>query len=140
MDPITVVGFVAAIVQLIDVTSKVVNYFNDIKDAPKDRAKLSREAGGLLALLIDLRYRVEETTSTNPWFAGLRSLGGERGPLMDFKHAMEEIADKLVPTTGVKNLKRALRWKFDKKEIEAILSKIERLKTLIGLALQKDHL
>ena len=141
MDPITAVGLLAALVQLIDVTSKAVNYFNDVKNAPKDRAKLAREATDLLSLFTELRYRVEETTSMDPWFTGLRSLGGEGGPLMEFKSAMEVIADKLKLTTGVKNLSRVvLRWTLDKKEIDAILSKIERLKTLIGLALQKDHL
>ena len=132
-----VVGFVAAIAQLIEVTSKAVIYFNNVKDAPKDRARLAREATNLLSLLTDLRYRVEETNSTDPWYNGLRSLGQEGRPLMEFKAAMEHIADKLAP---VMNLKRVLRWPFDKKEVEAILSKIERLKTLIGLALQEDHL
>lgn len=134
MDPITVVGFVVAVVQLIDVTSNVVKYFNDVKNAPKDRARLAREAVGLLGLLIDLRYRVEETTSTDPWFTGLRSLGG---PLMEFKRVMEDLADKLAPPT---NLKKVLRWTLDKKEIEAILWETERLKSLISLALQEDHL
>ena len=134
------VGFVAAVAQLIDVTSKVVNYFNDVKDAPKDRAKLAREAAGLLLLFTDLRFRVEETTSTDPWFIGLRSLRGEGGPLMEFKGAILDVALKLAPSTGVMNLKRVIRWPFDKKEIDTILLKIERLKTLVGLALQKDHL
>lgn len=140
MDPISIVGFVAAVVQLIDVTSKVVNYFNDIRDAPKDRARLAHEAASLLLLFTDLRYRVEETTLTDPWFLGLRSLGREGGPLMDFRIAMENIASKLAPTTSVANLRRVIRWPFDRKEIDTILSRIERLKTIVGLALQKDHL
>ena len=141
MEPISVASFLAVVVQLIDVTSKVVNYFNDVKDAPKDRAKLAREAAGLLLLFTDLRCRVEETTSTDPWFTGLRSLGGEEGPaLIGFKCALEDIANKLAPATSIVNLRRVLSWTLDKKEIDAILSKIERLKTLIGLALQKDHL
>ena len=135
-----VAGFVAAVVQLIDVTSNLIIYFNDVKDAPKDRAKLAREASGLLALLTDLRYRVEDTSSTDPWFPGLRSLGGEGGPLMEFKSALEHIADKLAPASNVVNVMRVFRWTLEKKEIDTILSKIERLKTLIGLALQKDHL
>ena len=133
-----VVGFVAAVAQLIEVTSKAVTYFNDVKDAPKDRAKLAREATNLLSLFTDLRYRVEEASPTDPWFTGLKSLGQEGGPLMEFKTAMENIVDKLAPANT--NLKRVLRWPFDKKEIDAILSKVERLKTLIGLALQEDHL
>ena len=140
MDPITVVGFLAAIVQLIDTTSKVVTYFNGVKNAPKERAKLTREVTGLLLLFTDLRCRVEEvTTSTDSWFTGLQSLGEEGGPLMEFKIAMEEIADKLTPAKAM-NLGRLLRWTLDKKEIDALLSKIERLKTLVCLALQKDHL
>lgn len=137
MDPVTVVGLLAAVVQLIDITSKVVKYFNDVKDALKDRAKLVREAVGLLKLFIDLRYRVEETTSTDPWFTSLRSLGEVGGPLMEFKSAMEKIADKLTPTSSAM---RALRRTLDKRETDAILSKIERLEILIGLAVQKDHL
>lgn len=140
MDPITIVGFVAAVVQLIDVTSKVVNYLNDVKDAPKDRAKLAREATGLLALFTDLRYRLEETTSTDPWFNGLRSLAGEGGPLMEFKSEMEDIANKLAPAPRVVSLTRVLHWTIEKREIVAILSKIERLKSLVSLALQKDQL
>ena len=80
MDPITLVDLLAAVAQLIDITSKVVNYFNDVKNAPKDRAKLASEAAGLLLLFTDLRCQMEETLSTDPWFAGLKSLGGEGGP------------------------------------------------------------
>ena len=38
MDSITVVGFIAVVEQLVDVTSIVVSYFNNPNDAPKDRA------------------------------------------------------------------------------------------------------
>lgn len=141
MDSITATAFPAAVVQLIAVTSKVVGYFNNVKDAPKDRAKLAREVTGLLALLTDLRYQMEENdASTSLWFAGLRwSLGEEGGLLMEFKRAMEQIADKLAPATGAVKTKKALRWTLDKKDIDAILSRVEQLKTLVGLALQKDH-
>ena len=105
MDPITVVGFLVAVVQLIDVTSKAVNYFNDVKDALRERAKLAREATTLLPLFTELRYRVKETTSADPWFTGLRSLGGEGGRLMEFKGAMEEVADKLAPRKAVLDIK-----------------------------------
>jgi hypothetical protein len=66
MDPVTVIGLVAGIVQLIDTTTKAIKYINDVKDAPRDRARLAREATSLLALLTDLRYRLEESKSTDP--------------------------------------------------------------------------
>lgn len=140
MDPITVVGFLAAIVQLIDITSKAVNFFNSLKDAPTDRMKLRREAANLLPLFMDLRDRVEGTTSEDPWFTGLRSLGRDGGFLMEFRSAMEDLVNKLAPGTSVMNLRNAARWTLDKKEVDNILSKIERLKTLVSLALQNDHL
>lgn len=124
-------GAITLVAQLIDVTSKVII---DVTNAPKDLGKLMREATGLLVLLTDLRYWVEETTSTDPWFSGLRSL---EEPLMEFKITMEDIADKLTPAIG---LKKVLRWTLDKKQVDAALSKIERLKTIVVFALTKDHL
>ncbi|KAI9764108.1 MAG: hypothetical protein M1840_008668 [Geoglossum simile] len=103
MDPVTVAGLAAGIVQLIDATMKVMKYLNDVKDAPKDRAKLAREATSLLVLLTELRYMVEEAKSTDPWFAGIRSLGVKMGPLEQFKEEMEDLAKKLEPQSGIKD-------------------------------------
>ena len=140
MDPITIAGLVASIVQLISATATVVQYLNDIKDAPKDRARLAREASNLLALLTNLRYRVEEAKSTEPWFTDIRSLGLAGGPLSQFQEAMETLEMKLRPETGLKKLGKALVWTLDRGDVEQILSKIERLKTFVSLALQNDHL
>jgi hypothetical protein len=140
MDPVTAVGLAASIIQLIDATTTAVKYLNDVKDAPKDRGTPAREGSSLLALFTDLRYRLEEAESTDPWFTGVRSLGVEGGPLDQFKDAMEELAMKLKPEAGIKNFGKALIWTLDKNEINNILSKIERLKALVSLALQKDHL
>lgn len=123
MDSITVVGLLAAVVQLIDVTSQVVNYFNNVKDAPKDRAKLAREATYLLPLFTELRYQVEEryrvaeTTPMDPRFTDLRSLGGEGRPLMEFKVAMESIAKNLAPSIKFMNRKRVLIWTLTRKRL-----------------------
>jgi hypothetical protein len=140
MDPITVVGLAASIAQLIDATTTAIKYLNDVKDAPKDRATLARESSSILALFTDLRYRVEEAQLTDPWFTSVRSLGGESGPLDQFKEAIEELARKLKPEAGIKKFGKALIWRLDKNEISNVLSKIERLKTLVSLALQNDHL
>jgi hypothetical protein len=140
MDPVTAVGLVASIVQLIDSTTKVVKYLNDVRDAPKDRARLAQEAASLLALLTSLRYRVEESNPTDSWFSGVRSLGGPGGLLEQFREAMEKLATRLRPDSGIKKVGKALFWTLEKDEINAILFKIERIKTLVGLALQNDQL
>ena len=132
MDPVSVIGLVAALLQLIDVTVQTIQYINEVKDAPKQRGRLAREASGLLMLLTDLRYRVEETDESSAWFAGVRSLAN---PLQLFKEDLEDIAHKLRPKN---TLRTALGWPFEEKQINAILVKIERTKTLVSLALHKD--
>ena len=133
-------GLVASIAQVIAATTQVVGYINDIKDAPKDRARLATEAASLIPNLTSLRYRVEESTSTDPWFAGIRSLGVEKGPLGQFAEAMALLAKKLEPQSGAKKFGFRLLWTLDKKEVAEVLARIERIKNLIGLALQNDTL
>ena len=52
MDPVSAIGLVASIVQLIATTSKVIKYVDEVKDAPKERASLASEAANLVPLLI----------------------------------------------------------------------------------------
>ena len=139
MDPITIAGLGGTVAQLIDTTSKVIRYINDVKNAPKERGKLAREVSNLLPLFTDLRYRIDESNSTDPWFHGLQSLGGKGSPLEAFQSTLEEIATKLEPKSNVRKVAQAFSWPLEKKEVEGLLARIERLKSLIGLALQKDN-
>lgn len=140
MDPATAVCLVASVAQIITVTTRVVGYLNDIKDAPNDRARLAIEVASLTTLFTSLRYTVEGSTSSDPWLLGVRSLGVENGPLEQFKEAMELLAEKLKPQSGLKKFGLKLLWTLDKKEIGDIMSRIERTKSLVELALQRDNL
>ena len=51
-------------VQLIDATTKAYKYFNEVKNATKERANLAMEAAYLMPLLTSLRNRVEKTPHT----------------------------------------------------------------------------
>src|ERR1700753_4149951 len=95
MDPITVVGLVATLVQLIDATTKVLGYLNDIKNAPKARAHVAQEASLLLALLTSLRFRLEDANTKDPWVKGVLTLGMAGGPLDLFREALEALAARL---------------------------------------------
>jgi len=112
-----------------------------VKDASRDRAKLATEAASLLVLLTKLRY-AEEADRGDAWFTGIRSLGQSNGPLEQFKRALEQLATKLGPVNGsrVKKFSKTLSWTLNKEKINDTLSEIERLKTNVGLTLQKDHL
>jgi hypothetical protein len=142
MDPVSFIGLGASIIQLIETTVKIIGYANAVKNAPAERAQFARHASSLLALLTDLRYRVEEAkSSSEPWFTALQGLGGKDGPLDQLHDQMERLAAKLAPPSGsLKKMGQALVWVIDKKEIGETLAQIERVKALVSLAFQNDQL
>jgi len=65
MEPASIIGLGSSIVQLIETTVKIIGYTNAVKNAPAERGQFARHASSLLALLTDLRYRVEEAKSSS---------------------------------------------------------------------------
>jgi hypothetical protein len=140
MDPVSAIGLIASLASLIDATSTTLRYLNNVKNAPKSRAQIAQEASLLLALLTNLRYRLEDSDASEPWVQGVLTLGMANGPLDQFKVVLESLAMRLHnPSTG-KSIGKALVWPFEKKEIDELLGKMERLKSFINLALQGDIL
>lgn len=128
MDPL------GSVVAVLDLTVTLMKYVNDVRDAPKERAQLAREASNVYALLTSLRFRVEEAQSDDPWFKQIKMLAAENGALSQFKAILERLVKKLDSSSKFKDL----LWKFNKPDIEEALAKIERLKSLINLALAND--
>jgi hypothetical protein len=137
MDLLSVTASIIAIIQL---SAKVLSYLNDVKDASKDRVACAVEASNLYNLLINLRFRLEEGDSSQPWYIAVRALAVEHGPLDQFKQALEMLQAKMTDGGRLKKAGEALMWKFKKEEIAGILARMERLKTLVEIALQMDHL
>jgi hypothetical protein len=94
----------------------------------------------LIDLLNGLKTRVEQTSSDDPCFTAILELGAPAGPLSQFEKTMEDLEEKLKPATGPKKFGKRLTWNFEKQEIKELFSKIERFKTILIFALQKDHL
>ncbi len=138
MEVVPAIGLVASIVQLIATASKVIKYVNEVNDAPKEKTSLALEAANLMPLLMTLKQRVETTASDDPWFSSVQSLGVPGGPLTELQVSMEQLGGKLK--LRKKRLSGRLLWPSDQKECITLLAKIERVKSLIGLAMQDDHL
>ncbi|RYP86354.1 hypothetical protein DL769_000738 [Monosporascus sp. CRB-8-3] len=136
MDPLSVTASIVAILQL---TSKTIEYLNDVKDASKDRARCAIEASNLYSLLVNLRFRLEEGNSNEPWYAAVRALGVQNGPLDQYRHALEQLQPKTTRGSGIKKMANTLMWKFSKDEVASILSRMERLNGLVQIALEMDH-
>jgi hypothetical protein len=137
MDPLSVTASIIAVLQL---SVKVLDYLNHVKDAPKDSAQCEIETSNLYSLLVNLRCRLEEGSASQPWYTAVRALAVQNGPLDQFKHALEALQAKMTDGGRLKKAGEALMWKFRKEEVASILAQIERLKGLVGIALEMDHL
>ncbi|ORY00885.1 hypothetical protein BCR34DRAFT_546658 [Clohesyomyces aquaticus] len=136
MDPLSATASVIAVLQL---SSKVVGYLTDVKDASKERARCAIEACNLHSLLLNLRFRLDEGSADTSWYTAIRALAVKSGPLDQFKQALELLQTKMTDGGRVKNAGEALLWKFKKEEIASILDRMERLKSTVEIALQMDH-
>lgn len=137
MDPLSITASVIAIMQL---TGTVLGYLSDVKNAPKECQQCAIEASSLLHLLTTLRYRLEQAQTGDPWFTVIRALNVENGPLDQYKQALEQLWSRIDVGNGAQNIKRRLVWKFSKAEVATILVRMERLKSLVSIALENDHL
>ncbi|KAF2452249.1 hypothetical protein BDY21DRAFT_259478, partial [Lineolata rhizophorae] len=137
MDPLSATACIITILQL---SSKVFGYLNNVKDASKERAKCAVEVSNLQTLLLKLRFHLEEGSADTPWYTAISDLAIENGPLNQFKQALETLRNNMTDGRRLKKTGEALVWKFKKEEIASILDRIERLKTLVEIALQMDHL
>ncbi|KAJ9602544.1 hypothetical protein H2200_013087 [Cladophialophora chaetospira] len=131
MDPIS---FGTSLIAVLELTVTLMKYVNDVRNAPKERAQLAREASNVYALLTSLRFRVEDAKGDDPWFSQIKLLASENGALSQFRTILEKLVTRLDPSSKLKDL----LWKFNKPEIEEALAQIERLKSLINLALAND--
>ncbi|OCK92309.1 ankyrin, partial [Cenococcum geophilum 1.58] len=136
MDPLSITASIVTVLQL---STKVLGYLNDVKDASKERAKCAIEASNLHSLLLNLRFRLEEGSADKLWYTAVRALAVESGPLDQFKQVLELLRTKTTEGGRLKKTGEALVWKFKKEEIASILARMERLKTLVEIALQMDH-
>lgn len=130
MDPLSATASIIAILQL---SSKVVGYLTNVKDASKECAICAVETTK------NLRFRLEEGTAAKPWYTAVRALAVENGPFDQFNDALELLQRKMTKRSRLKKAGEALVWKFKKEEIATIMGQIERLKTLIEIALHMDH-
>lgn len=137
MEPLSAAASIIAIIQL---AGTVTQYLGTVKGAPKERQKILNELSSITGMLFLLQDQADEAEHDDSWNATLRSMSTPNGPLEQFKTALETLATKLAPVSGLRKLGKPLIWPFQEKEIKEILNTIERLKGLFNLARQNDHM
>jgi hypothetical protein len=130
----------ASIVAVLQLTGAVIGYLNDVKDAPKECQQCMTEASNLENLLKSLLCRLVQGQAGDPWFTAVGDLDIKNGPLDQYKQTLEQLRSKVEVQDGVQKVKRRLLWKFSKEEVKSILARIERLKSIVIIALEMDHL
>jgi hypothetical protein len=137
-DPLNISASIIAILQL---TSTVIQCINDVKDASEERLRIRDEISSTSFLLYMLKDRIQQAHLGELWLSTVQSLDVPKGPLEQFKRALEQLASRLAPPSkGLKRIRNALMWPFQREEIKEILSTIERQKSLFDLTLQNDHM
>jgi hypothetical protein len=132
-DPLSISASILGILQL---SAVVVQHINSMKDASEERKKLLNEIGTTSDFLAIINNPVRLTQQGDSW----ESLSKPGGPLEQLEAVLKKLDAKLAPATGLSKIKKAVTWPFKKGEIEGLLGSIERQKTLLGLALQNDHM
>jgi hypothetical protein len=135
MDPLSTT---ASIIAILELASTLTNYVIDASNANTDQKRLAVEASNLSSLLTTLRFRVEGTRTDDPWYNQVKLLGIKNGPLDQLKDIFETMVGQSSSSRNRDQIKSALLWKFTKKEVENVLGRMERLKSLINCALIND--
>ena len=136
-DGLSIAASIVAIIQLTEVT---LDYLYSIKNAPKDREQCTMEVSNLYALFNMLKYRIEDKQDDQEWHAAVRSLAVQSGPFDQYKQALELLHSKLLAGGRLKTIGRDLVWNFTKTEVSKILERMERVKSVVQIALEMDHL
>lgn len=131
---------IASIVTIIQLAGTAMQYINDVKDASTESGKIVVELSSLYGLLFGLKSLAEHSDQDEKWAFTMTALTVPDGVLSQLKTTLERLMNVLKPVTGLKKARKALTWSFKKEEVDQMLRMLERYKSLIGLALQKDHM
>ncbi|KAK0439045.1 uncharacterized protein EV420DRAFT_1279815 [Desarmillaria tabescens] len=131
-------GIASSVTALIQNTIVVINYLKDVKNAPKECDELLTELRYLEVGLSSIGQQIRSSTKGDPWLETLQQLQDHFKELMEL---LDELKARLKDgSSRLKRLMRRLDWTITKKSVEEDLGKIERLKSLIMVAGQHDHL
>ncbi|PBK81206.1 hypothetical protein ARMGADRAFT_812790, partial [Armillaria gallica] len=149
-------GIASSITALIEASTAVIGYLKAVKDAPKERKTLLAEISDLkdsllkvkpltaplsvppftVPFIVPLTLTLSLTRpalADDPWLATMQTLSK---PFARLTVLLNDLQKELEPASSGK--KRFL-WKFEKENVEDALKEIERIKSLMVVAVQRDH-
>ncbi len=135
-DPLSVAASIAGVAGL---AAQVIQCLDDVKDASKDRKALRAEISLLHTVLLAFQElsepaNVQEQLNVNNSYLEL-----PHGSLDQIRQALESLAVKLSPATGVRGLRKVLLWHFEKAEVKCFSDTIKLQRSLLELASLKQQ-
>ncbi|KAJ7591985.1 ankyrin repeat-containing domain protein [Mycena floridula] len=135
------VSFTASIIALAQGAQAIFEYIKDVRDGPSTRTELLTSLAPLSNLLSLLQVQFQSTTQNPPWTSAVILLGQQDGPFAQLTVIIEKIRNKLEDSSGGQGRKlfKTLTWSLDKADVTELLVRVERVKSLVMLAIQNDH-
>lgn len=127
------VSLISGIIAIQKLTGTVIGYLNEVSGAVEERQRVLVEIVETTGLLYMLKDTEEQAQKLDVPTANLASLSGPDGALQKLREALEDLACKLCPASGLRKAGKALIWPFQKSEIKDILNRMERQKSLHSL-------
>lgn len=134
-DPLSTTASIIAVIQL---SSEVAKYVSTARGATKERKALLREVRACEHILETLNDEADDSDEGKVWSETIKALESPDAPLGRLWVTLRAIGAKLQPKEGVKKALESLKWPFKEKEIDKIVSSIEREKSLLQLALENN--
>ena len=136
MDPVSISGTMVALFQL---TGSILSFLSSVRNASSEQNKLRDEVITVIGLLKMMEMRLDAMKADDEGYLTIRVLA-ESGVLDRCKESLQELIGKTDNGTvsGLEKFGRKFTWHFDKPEVNKTLISLERLKSLINLALMND--
>lgn len=130
----------ASVINIIQLTGTFLEYLRAAKQAHSDRRKLLLEANSLLALLTSLRdfLDLEDRNAFLDWRQAIRHLEAPDGPFAQYQSELENLLAKVCPASKLREVTQNIIWKLTKEDVNDMLLRLERLKSLVSIALEMD--
>ncbi|KAI1119851.1 hypothetical protein F5Y10DRAFT_259507 [Nemania abortiva] len=135
MDPLSAATSIIAILQL---SSDVVKYIIGATGAAKTRRRLREEILSCEFVLLQLQDHADDADGGMVWSEKIETLESPGTPLYRLGITLGALKAQLEPKRGWNKALSVLKWPIDEKEVEKLISAIQREKTLLQLALTKD--
>lgn len=137
MDPL---GIAASTISLIELLSNTYEFLRAIKDGLTERKELLFEISWLHGMLHTLRNFIDIEKDNIEWLTSLAELYKADGPMQQLQYVLEQLRLKVHPSKTLASATRTVFWKNERERVKDSLAKIERLKSLIQMALNLDHM